>query len=102
MFQPYRLLEETEEHEVYEFRPEALYALHLFLLIGVIGVVTGLLFFSVIGAALIIAYFFTVSVPSMPVHQKITTATRARIAERSGSRWSFKDPMRVKIPKRGG
>ncbi len=48
--------------------------------------------------ALILAYFVGVFLPSRPRNKEIQQAMRVGMVQMSGSRWSFSNPLNIKVP----
>jgi len=96
---PYRILEETDEHTVYEFRTYLLYGLYGSLAMMLAGMATGNVWLDRIGFGLILLYLVMVSIPSWFLLRKFRVAMRRGSIELSGSKWSFTNPLRVKIKK---
>ena len=97
MFKPYRQVEETEEFIVYEFKTIYLYAMYCIvgLLIG--GSLTQNDALSLAGIILMVLYFLLVSTQYLGLHGKMKRARKESSVEISGSKWSFSNPLRIKI-----
>jgi hypothetical protein len=92
---PYHIVEETEESVTYEFRSIYIYILYGIMAVMFAGFITNTSWLSSTAIALLCTYFALVSLPYIPLHRKFRTAMRASSLELSGSKWSFRRPLRV-------
>ena len=99
MLRPYRQVEETDDHMVYEFRTIYLYLLYGILGIIAVGYFASMPVLSIAGIVLMVLYFLLVSTQYMGFSAKIKRVAKASSVEISGSKWSFSSPLRVKIKK---
>jgi hypothetical protein len=95
----YRVIEEDDQFVTYEFRTIYIYVLYVVLAIMLTGFWTNQTWLSVVGGSLMALYFFTVSLPYMPLHRKIRKAMREGSVTFSGSKWSFGNPLTIKLKK---
>lgn len=99
MLKPYQKIEEVDDFIVYEFK-----TFYLYLMYGIFGTLAmgyfqGSSILSISGIILMVAYFLLVSTQYLEVNKKIKQASEASSVEVSGSKWSFSNPLRVKIKK---
>jgi len=99
MLKPYRQIEENEQYTIYEFKTVYLYAMYIFLITFLVGCLANIEALSISGGVLILLYFLLVSTQYMSLGKKIKRATRESSVEMSGSKWSFSNPLTVKIRK---
>ena len=102
LFKPYRLIEETDQFVVYEFRTWFLYLLYAILLTIGVGYFTQQTAISYTSIGLMVLYLCTVTTQYRNLCKKISQATANATAEFSGSKWSFTNPLRVQIPREFG
>ena len=102
LFKPYRLIEETDEFVVYEFRTGFVYLLYGILLTIGVGYFTQQNAISYTGIGLMVLYLGTVTTQYRNLSKKISQATATATVEFSGSKWSFANPLRVQIPREFG
>ncbi|RZO59506.1 MAG: hypothetical protein EVA73_00170 [Limisphaerales bacterium] len=102
LFKPYRLIEETDQFVVYEFRTWFLYLLYAILLTIGVGYFTQQTAISYTSIGLMVLYLCTVTTQYRNLCKKISQATANATAEFSGSKWSFANPLRVQIPREFG
>jgi len=96
IFKPYKV-EHTNELVVYEFKTVFVYLLHSILAIVAIGYLEKITELSIIGILLLVFYFLFVSTQYLKVGRITKHATRHGSVEVSGSKWSFSNPLRIKI-----
>jgi hypothetical protein len=99
MLRPYRQVDKTDDYVVYEFR-----TLYVYVLYGILGVIAAGYFarmsvLSIAGTVLVVLYLLLVSTQYLGINGKIRRAAKAASVEMSGSKWSFSNPLRVKIKK---
>jgi len=99
MLRPYRQVEETDDHMVYELRTIYLYMLYGILVMIAVGYFASVPVLSSAGIVLMVMYFLLISTQYMGLSGKIKRAAKASSVEISGSKWSFSSPLRVKIKK---
>lgn len=92
---PYRLIEETDEFVVYEFRPWFVCLLYAILLTIGVGYFTQQNAISYTGIDLMVLYLCTVTTQCRNLCKKVSQAAANATAEFSGSKWSFANPLRV-------
>lgn len=98
MFKPYKEIERNEEFTVYECKTIYLWVLYLILAMLVFTYFTGSRILMLLGIVSMLFYFALVSTQYMVLSRKIKKAAREEAVEISGSKWSFQNPVRVKIP----
>ncbi len=99
MPKPYKVIEEAQNHTVYEYKTIYLWLLYAILGILGAGVLFGVEHLSAVGGGLMVLYFLCVSVPYRQLGKRQREAMTTGSVEITGSKWSFKNPLRVKIPK---
>ena len=97
MFKPYKEIESNEEFTIYEFKTVYLWTLYLIFAMLVFTYFTGSRILMLVGIASIFLYFALVSSQYMVLNRKMKKAAREATVEISGSKWSFQNPLRVKI-----
>ena len=100
MLTPYRIVEENEDDVVYEFITIYVYVLYLILVFIVISFILKMRLLEGLGFVLMILYFLLVSIPYMKLGKKMKKAAAEATVEFSGSKWSFANPLRVRIKKK--
>ena len=99
LFKPYRRIEESDEFIVYEFRTGFVYLLYAILLIIAFGYLTDQSVVSYTGLGLMVLYLCLVSTQYRTLSKRINRASAEAKVEYSGSKWSFANLLRAKIPK---
>ncbi len=99
LFKPYRRIEESDEFIVYEFRTGFVYLLYAILLIIAFGYLTDQSVVSYTGLGLMVLYLCLVSTQYRTLSKRINRAAAEATVEFSGNKWSFANPLRVKILK---
>jgi hypothetical protein len=100
MLKPYRQIEDAGEFAVYEFKTIYLYVMYVFLGFAAVGWFTGDQRLSIPALALMVLYFLVVSTQYIGLRSKIKRASKESSVEMSGNKWSFSNPLRVKIKKK--
>ncbi|MBC8324600.1 MAG: hypothetical protein H8E27_03105 [Verrucomicrobia subdivision 3 bacterium] len=98
LFKPYRQIEASDEFVVYEFRTGFVYLLYAILLIIGAGYLFHLNVVSYAGVGLMLLYLCLVSTQYRSLSKRISQAAAEATVEFSGSKWSFANPLKVKIP----
>ena len=97
LFKPYKIISEDDHYTVYEFKTAYLYIMYGFLLLMILGWIYNIRAIAIVGAAFMILYYLTVSMNYKNVNKKIKRATQDSSVEISGSKWSFTNPLRIRI-----
>jgi hypothetical protein len=98
LFKPYRQIEASDEFVVYEFRTGFVYLLYAILLIIGAGYLFHQSAVSYGGVGLMLLYLCLVSTQYRSLSKRISQASAEATVEFSGSKWSFANPLKVKIP----
>jgi hypothetical protein len=98
LFKPYRQIEVTDEFVVFEFRTGFVYLLYAILLIIGAGYLFNQSVVSYAGVCLMLLYLCLVSTQYRSLSKRISQASAEATVEFSGSKWSFTNPLKVKIP----
>ena len=98
MLKPYRVVEQTDEFIIYEFRTVFLWILYLILSTLALGCFTDIIILLLLGGISMFIYFVLVSTQYISLNNKIKQASKEGSVEISGSKWSFKKPLRIKFP----
>ncbi len=98
LFKPYRQIEASDEFVVYEFRTGFVYLLYAILLIIGAGYLFNQSAVSYGGVGLMLLYLCLVSTQYLSLSKRISQASAEATVEYSGSKWSFANPLKVKIP----
>ena len=99
MMKPYKVVNEDDQWVTYEFRTIYMYLLYVILAVALAGFWTGIGWLSFAGGGLMVLFFLTVSIPAIPFHSRIRKAMRQNGVELSGSKWSFVQPLKIKLVK---
>lgn len=100
MLNPISTIEDNENSTLYEYRAIYLWVLYGILTVLGIGVVTKEVIVSGTGGVLMLLYFLTISMKYREHGRVMKEATKNGSIEISGNKWSFKNPLRVRIPKK--
>lgn len=96
---PISIIEETEDRTVYEYSTIYLWIMYGILSIILIGFFTKINAITGTGSIMMIIYFFTVSTKYRQHGKEMKEATKSGSIQISGNKWSFKNPLKVIIPK---
>lgn len=99
MLNPISVVEENSEQTVYEYATIYLWILYAILAIIGIGFISQTNLITGAGSVLMIIYFFTVSTKYRKHGKEMKQATSKGSIQITGNKWSFKNPLRVTIPK---
>ena len=96
---PYRIVEESETHVTYEYRTAYTWTLYAMLLIMVAGMVIPSDPLTIVGIAGIAAYFIAKLALGNDANTRIRKAMQSNAVQLSGSKASFENPLRIRVPK---
>ena len=99
MIVSYKLVEDAEKYEVYQFNAGTRYWLYLSLPPMLLYDFVESNFLPLAGVALLLSYLILCFIPSRKNLRIIKSAMKQGTVELSGSPWSFSNPQRVKVPK---
>jgi hypothetical protein len=99
MFKPYEQVEDVGEFVVYEFKAGYLYAMYGILAIMILGFLTNTFALLIPGSIMMILYFLFVSIKYIKIRRIMKRAILPNSISVSGSKWSFSNPLRIKIRK---
>jgi|GEM_PF-1698132 len=97
MLKPYEIISENATETIYEFRSVFLWIMYGILGIFAIGYFTRLHMISLVAMAMMVVYFFMVSLPYLKLSKIIKKAALEGGVRYEGSKWSFRQPLRVTI-----
>lgn len=96
---PYRVVEESETHITYEYCTAYTWTLYAMLLVMGIGMVLPNDMLTIIGGAGISAYFIAKLFLGNEANTRIRKAMQSNAVQLSGSKTSFANPLRIRVPK---
>jgi hypothetical protein len=96
---PYKIVEESETHITYEYRTAYTWTLYAALLVMVVGMVMPNDLVTIVGAVAVVAYFAAKLSLGSAVNGKIRKAMQSGAVQISGSKASFGNPLRIRVPK---
>lgn len=96
---PYRVVDENGTHVTYEFRTAYAWWRYVALIVVMVGVVLPNHAIIMVGAFSVLLYFVAVFGLGMRVNGMIRKAMRSNSVQLSGNKLSFKNPLRIRIPK---
>jgi ABC-type bacteriocin/lantibiotic exporter with double-glycine peptidase domain len=96
---PYRIVDESETHVTYEYRTAYTWALYVMLLIMVAGMVIPNDVLTIVGGAGIAIYFIAKLALGNEANNRIREAMRSNAVQLSGSKASFRSPLRIRVPR---
>jgi hypothetical protein len=99
MFKPYYKVEEVGEFVVYELKTAYIYAMYCILAIMAVGFFTNTFALLIPGSIMMLLYFLFVSTKFIKITRITKRAAQMNSVTISGSKWSFSDPLRIKIHK---
>lgn len=99
MIKAYTIVDESVTHTTYQYSTVCSWWLYSTVALLFIGYVVPLIWVSVIAVASVSSYFAVVYFPALKIARRLKAATRNNSVQLSGSRWSFSDPLRVKMLK---
>ena len=96
---PYRIAEENSTHVTYEYQTAYQYALFVIVGVAAVGVLSKSDEVANAGLEAIALYMLTKLVLGFEAIRHIRRATRENTAEFEGTKLSFSDPLRIRVPK---
>lgn len=99
MPKPYKVIEETQDHTVYEYKTIYLWILYAILGILGAGLLSGVEHLSAVGGGLMVLYFLCVSIPYRQLGKLQREVMATCSVEITGNKCSFTNPLQVKISK---
>ena len=96
---PYRIVDESETHVTYEYRTAYTWALYVTLLIMVAGMVIPNDVLTIVGGVGIAIYFIAKLALGSEANNRIREAMRSNAVQLSGSKASFRSPLRIRVPR---
>ena len=102
MFESYKLIEDGETYEIYQFNPITRYWICLSIVLMLLYDFMESNVIPLLGVVLLVAYFVLCFFPSRKNLAIIKTAMKRGTIELSGSIWSFSNPQKVKVLKAMG
>ncbi|WP_193166151.1 hypothetical protein [Microbulbifer hainanensis] len=96
---PYKVIAEDDQSVTYEYNSVFTWVLYLILCILVSGIVIDSNKIQLVGALLIFCYFGIKLGFGGSTTKKVEKALKAGSVQLSGDKHSFKNPLRVKVPK---
>lgn len=99
MIKAYTIVDESATHTTYQYSTVCSWWLYSTVALLFIGYLVPLIWLSVIAVASVFSYFAVVYFPALKIARRLKAATRNNSVQLSGSRWSFSDPLRVKMLK---
>ncbi|HKS58898.1 MAG TPA: hypothetical protein VJS12_26640 [Steroidobacteraceae bacterium] len=96
---PYRIVEETATHVTYEYRTAYTWLLYAAAAVFVAGMASSIYAIEIAGMIMVVLYFVAKVLLGMKVNEKIRQAMASNAIQLSGSRSSFSNPLRIRIPK---
>ena len=99
MFKPYKVINETDEFVVYEYRTICLWVLYLILAVLTTGILLSLDDLSAAAGVAMVVYFFLVSLKYRQLGRLTREAALDGEVRITGSKWSFSKPLTVTLPK---
>jgi len=97
---PYKIIDQTESSVTYEYRTINTWILYILLIVVLWGNASNHDFLIEIGCALIITLFALKFVLGRTASKEIKNALKNGMVEFSGNKHSFKNPIRIKIPRK--
>jgi hypothetical protein len=99
---PYRIIDEGNSYVECEFKTAHLYLTLFFVLMIVFGALLGVTVLGFAGFLLLTIYYLAGSRKYVGINREIKQAAALDGVEIIGNKWSFSNPLRVKLPKPAG
>jgi hypothetical protein len=99
MFKPYAIVEESPEEITYEFKTIYLWILYAILAAGWLAFMRKNEILGTAAGGCMVVYFITVSLPYRRLGAITKRAAMSGSVKYSGSKWSFKKPLRITVPR---
>ena len=99
MFKPYAIVEESPDEITYEFKTIYLGILYVILVAGWLAFVRKNEILGMAAGGCMVFYFITVSLPYRRLGAITKRAAMSGSVRYSGSKWSFKKPLRITVPR---
>jgi hypothetical protein len=100
MLRPYKVIKETNEESIYEFRTVFLWLLCAIVALILVGFLLSIEPMWIIGFVALLLYCVLVITPCIKIDGRSKNAMKTGEIRLSGSLWSFRHPYRVTIPNR--
>jgi hypothetical protein len=99
MLNPYRVIDETETHVTYEYRPAFSWVSYGLIVLIAVGVIIRFEQLA-IGGAIALAAYLAIKLPAgKAVTAVINKAMQTNTVQMSGNKSSFRNPLRIRVPK---
>lgn len=98
MFKPYTEIEKTETHTTYVCPSIYMWIAYLLVATGIAGYLTSINWVIYIGGGGLVLYYLVVSTQYWSLKIRIKKAMRDDSVKMSGSKWSFKNPVKITLP----
>lgn len=99
MFKPYAIVDESPDEVTYEFKTIYLWILYAILAAGWLAFVRKNEILGMAAGGCMVVYFITVSLPYRRLGAITRRAAMSGSVKYSGSKWSFKKPLRITVPR---
>jgi hypothetical protein len=99
MFKPYAIVDESPDEITYEFKTIYLWILYAILAAGWLAFVRKNEMLGMAAGGCMVVYFITVSLPYRRLGAITRRAAMSGSVRYSGSKWSFKKPLRITVPR---
>ena len=96
---PYKIVEETDTHVTYEYRTAYTWLLYAAAVVLLAGMASSIKAIEVAGMVMVMLYFVAKVLLGLKVNEKIRQAMASNAIQLTGSRSSFSNPLRIRIPK---
>ncbi len=96
---PYKVVEEDNSHNKYQYLTGYTWFTNAILLVFMLSMLYPSDFLRLLGSISLAIYYVVTMVPGRAIKSKIGTATRTNSMQESGSKVSFSNPLKYKIPK---
>jgi hypothetical protein len=96
---PYRVIEEDATHVTYEYRSLWSWMLIVIALLLGVGIAHQNELMRMVGIALVALFFLGRMVLGKEASSRIRAAMASQTVQISGNKWSFKNPLRFRVPK---
>lgn len=100
MLKPYRITEETDDNITYQYNSLYSWVLISIIILLFLGIYLENTLLEVISIVLVALYFFAKLVFGREVTSRIRQALKAGSVQLSGGKYSFSNPLKIKVAKR--
>ncbi len=97
MFDAYKVVEDTQEHTIYQYNSFLSWVQFPIIAAAIIGIVDNILYLQVLCGIAILAYIYIGKIRASAVNKELKAALQAGSFKMEGNRYSFTSPLRYHL-----